>query len=57
MNWDITPEPTEEERAAIEAALAEEPQGLPSANARPEELWSAPGVVEPGDPRQRDRDE
>ena len=57
MNWDIAPEPTGEERAAIEAALVEEPQALPLGNARPEELWGAPGVVEPGDPRQRDRDE
>lgn len=29
MNLDITPEPTDEERAAIEAAVAEENEDLP----------------------------
>ena len=29
MNFDITPEPTDDERAAIEAALAEESEDLP----------------------------
>lgn len=29
MNLDINPEPTEEERAAIEAALGQEPEELP----------------------------
>lgn len=31
MNLDITPEPTDDERAAIEAALAEKPQLPPPA--------------------------
>jgi hypothetical protein len=35
VECEITPEPSEEERAAIEAALADEPETAPSPSAWP----------------------
>jgi hypothetical protein len=53
MAFEITPEPSEEERKAILEALAEEdaPGGSGRRAAAPQ-AWSDPHIVEPGDPGQ-----
>ncbi len=54
MAVEITPEPSDEERKAILAALAAEDSG--GRGATPE-AWGDPHIVEPGDPREHQRDE
>jgi hypothetical protein len=54
MAVEITPEPSDEERKAILEALAEEGSG---GSAAAPQAWGDPDVVEPGDPRQHERDE
>jgi len=54
MAVEITPEPSDEERKAILEALAEEESG---GRAAAPETWGDPRIVEPGDPRQDERDE
>jgi hypothetical protein len=58
MDVEITPEPTEEEREAILKALELEAAAVRSGRrtAAPEP-WGDARVIQPGDPRQHDRDE
>lgn len=53
MAFEITPEPSEEERKAILEALAEEDEATGSGRrAAAPEAWGDPRIVEPGDPGQ-----
>jgi hypothetical protein len=53
MVFEITPEPSEEERKAILEALArEDAAGGSGSRAAAPQAWSDPRIVEPGDPGQ-----
>jgi hypothetical protein len=56
MHVEITPEPSAEEREAILTALTQEERESGGGAAAPEP-WRDAGVVQPGDPRQHERDE
>jgi hypothetical protein len=55
MAVEITPEPSDEERKAILAALAKEDDAARSGRrAAAPQAWGDPRIVEPGDPGQHE---
>jgi hypothetical protein len=54
MAFEISPEPTDDERKAILEALALEDAASSGGRAAAPQTWGHPGIVEPRDPRQHE---